>query len=306
VLVSLYNLINNEQLALQTEQRETAKFGLAITPEWRAEAGGYTRKVDSPLIGTPDLSLTEDSGEAAIKYTGTAGVTAGLEGGYLHGDYSGNVQIINDAPVVLVPAYRQYNAALTGTDAVSGLSTFVGQIGYSKRSNAAGGFNVGANNVSGVTGLLDYRRALTGKTTIEADVSRVIATYLVGAGSEIDTTGTLSASWQATNKIGVVLGYNYTYRDLPDQGTLPGTTRIDRLNYISLNVDYEPTRWLSLKPYANYQTRTSSNFFYVVPNTNALLSSNFNATAIGLKFSVQWQRGDQPAPQPFQIPPFQF
>jgi hypothetical protein len=305
-LVSLFNLINNEQLALQTEQRETAKFGVAITPDWRAEAGGYTRKVESPLVGTPDLALSENSGEAAVKYTGTAGVTAGLEGGYLHGDYSGNTQIINAAPVILVPAYKQYNAALTATDAISGLSTFVGQIGYSKRSNAASGFNSGANNVSGVTGLLDYRRALTGKTTIEEEASRVVATFLVGAGSEIDTIGNLNAIWQATNKIGVVLGYNFTYRDLPDQGTVPGTTRTDRLNFISLNVDYEQTRWLSLKPYINYQTRASTNFYYVVPNSNALISSNFNATAVGLKFSLQWEHGEQPQPQPFQIPPFQF
>ena len=68
-MVSLYNLIQ-AQLALQTEQRETAKIGLAITPDWRAEAGGYTRDVQEPLLGAPNLSLRESSGQGAFKYTG--------------------------------------------------------------------------------------------------------------------------------------------------------------------------------------------------------------------------------------------
>jgi hypothetical protein len=305
-MISLYNLVTNgtnaqpSQLALQTEQRETAKFGLQATPDWRGEIGGYARDVDSPLEGAPDLALRETSGEVAFKYTGTAGLTAGLEGGYLHGDFTGNTAFVNGVLQNIAPAYHQYSLELTGTDVVSGLSTFIGQVGYSSRTAESSGVATGINSVSGVVGLLDYRRAVTGKTIIEASLSRVIATYITEAGSEIDTIGALNANWQATSKIAVTLGYNFTYRDLPDQGTLPGTAvvanRTDRLNFISLTADYNPTEWLLVRPYANYQVRNSTNF----------VGGNFNATVIGLRFQVQLQRGAPPPPPQFQIPPFQF
>jgi hypothetical protein len=295
-MVSLFNLVNNEQLALQTEQRETAKFGVAVTPDWRAEVGAYTRHVDLPLQGAPNLSLTESSGQAGIKYVGTAGLTGGLEAGYLRGDYTGITAAVSTAQEDISPTYHQYNVDLTATDVVSGLSTFVGEIGYSRRSAQADGAATGSNSVSGVTGLLDYRRALTGKTTLDASLSRVINAYITGAGSEIDTIAAVNAVWQATVKTGVILGYNFTYRDLPDLGTPPGTNLTERQNAVTLTVDYEPTPWLSLKPYANYQVRSSTN----------LPGGDFNATMFGVKLQVQLERGAPPPPQPFQVPEFQF
>jgi hypothetical protein len=295
-MVSLFNLVNNEQLALQTEQRETAKFGVTVTPDWRAEIGGYTRHVDLPLQGAPNLALSETSGEVGFKYTGTAGLTAGLEGGYLKGDYTGTTAAVSTAQEDISPSYHQYNVDLTATDVVSGLSTFIGEIGYSQRSAQSEGLASGINSASGVTGLLDYRRALTGKTTVDASLSRVISAYITGAGSEIDTIAALNAVWQATVKTGVTLGYNFTYRDLPDQGIPLGTKLTERQNFVTLTVDYEPTSWLSLKPYANYQVRSSTN----------LPGGDFNATVFGLKFQVQLERGNPPPPQPFQVPQFQF
>ena len=293
-MVSLYNLIE-AQLALQTEQRETGKIGIQFVPDWRAEASGYTRRDQVPLLDVANLpetlSLTETSGQGAIKYTGTAGVTAGVSAGYLRGSYSGTAS--NGGPLTAVaPAYHQTNAALTATDIVTGLSTFTGQIGYSQRSSASTGLGGGINNVSGVTGEFDYKRALTAKTTAELDLSRQINAYITNTGSEIDTIAVLSANWQATYKIGVAVSYNFTYRQLPDQGDVPvGSNRTDRLNFISLAVDYEPATWLTLKPYANYQDRKATNF----------AGGNFNATSIGVQFSLHLQHGVVPPPTPFQI-----
>ena len=58
----------------------------------------------------------------------------------------------------------------------------------------------------------------------------------------------------------------------------------------SLTVTYVPLPWLALKPYLNYQTR-ASNF----------VGGNFDATVIGVKFTLQWQRGVQRPATPFQI-----
>src|ERR1019366_5582760 len=289
-MVSLYNLIE-AQLALQTEQRETGKIGYQFVPDWRAEASSYTRKIDEPLLGAPNLRLSESSGQGAFKYTGTAGVTAGVSAGYLHGTYDGN-PLVNGVAIVLAPEYHQTSADLTATDIVTGQSTFVGAIGYSRRSSASSGIGAEINNISGATGELDYRRALTGKTTVELDLSRHINAYITGGGSEIDSIAALTANWQATYKIRVTAGYNYTYRHLPGQGDVPvGSNRTDRLNYVSLAVDYEALPWLSLKPYVNFQDRTATNF----------AGGNFNATVVGAQFTLQWQHGVVPPPTPFQI-----
>jgi hypothetical protein len=283
-MVSFWNVVGTS-LVLQTEQRETAKASVQATPDWRAEFTGLTRKVDQPQTLAPDLSLTETSGQAAIKYTGTAGVTSGLTATYLKGSFS------NTGPTV-APSYTQESAGLTATDVVTGLSTFRGQIGYTRRSSDSGN-----NNIGGVTGELDYQRALTGKTTVEADLTRAINVYLTNDASEIDSVAVLTATWQATYKIGVVLGYNFTYRQLPRQGdaygaggviVATGTEQTEHLSTPSLAVTYTPVPWLVLKPYVNYQTRASQNF----------VGGDFNSTVVGVQFTLQLQRGVIPARTP--------
>jgi hypothetical protein len=282
-MVSFWNLIGTA-LVIQTEQRETGKAGVQVTPDWRAEFMGITRDVHQPQAVAPNLSLSEWQGQAAIKYTGTAGVTAGLTANYLKGSFS------NTGPNV-VSDYNQKSAGLTATDEVTGLSTFRGQIGYTRRS-----LDIGNTTISGVTGELYYKRALTGKTNLEMDLTRQINVYLASATSEIDTAATLTANWQATYKIGVVLAYNFTYRQLPNQGNVlvggaivpTGAEQTQRLSLPSLSVTYVPVPWLLLKPYVNYQTRSSQNF----------VGGNFNATIVGLQFALQWQRGVIPPRAP--------
>ena len=277
-MVTFWNLVGTS-LVIQTEQRETGRAGVQFTPDWRAELTGIARTVDQPQVGAPNLSLSESSGQAAIKYTGTAGVTSGLVATYLKGSFS------NAGPLVVAPSYRQTSGGLTATDEVTGLSTFRGQIGYTSRSSDSG-----INSISGVTGELDYKRTLTGKTTVELDLTRQINAYITNVASEIDSVATLTANWQATYKIGVVLGYTFTYRQLPGQGTVVGvggayvgngSEQTQRLHMPSLTVTYVPVPWLTLKPYVNYQTRASQNF----------VGGNFDATVVGVQFTLQWQRG---------------
>jgi hypothetical protein len=279
-MVSFYNLVGSS-LVIQTEQRETGRAGVQFTPDWRAEVTGITRKVDQPQATAPNLSLTENSGQFAIKYTGTAGVTSGLVGTYLKGSFS------DTGPLTVAPSYTQTSGGLTATDEVTGQSTFRGQIGYTRRSSDSG-----INTISGVTGELDYRRILTGKTTVELDLTRQINAYLTNTASEIDSVAALTANWQATYKIGVVLGYTFTYRQLPGQGNVlvagvfvpTGSEQTQRLHMPSLTVTYLPVPWLTLKPYINYQSRTSQNY----------VGGNFDSTIAGVQFSLQWQHGTIP------------
>jgi hypothetical protein len=279
-MVSFYNLVGSS-LVIQTEQRETAKGSVQVTPDWRTELTGITRKVDQPQTTAPDLSLTETSGELGFKYTGTAGVTAGVAATYLKGTFA------DTGPTIVAPSYNQKSAALTATDQVNANSTFRGNLGYTRRAS-----DTGINTIGGVTGELDLRRALTGKTTAEVDLTRQINAYLTNDASEIDSVAALNLIWQATYRISVTLGYNFTYRQLPGQGNAvvggmivaANDERVDKLNTAQLQVTYLPIPWVILSPYLRFQDRTSENF----------TGGRFSADVIGLQFSLQWQRNTIP------------
>jgi hypothetical protein len=102
----------------------------------------------------------------------------------------------------------------------------------------------------------------------------------------------LNLIWQATYRIGMTLGYTYTYRQLPGQGNAvvggtivpTGDERVDRLNTVALSMTYLPVPWVILKPYLGFQNRTSQNFD----------GGRFSSDVVGLQFSLQWQRNTIP------------
>jgi hypothetical protein len=264
--------VNNAQFDLQTEQREVAKVGFAFMPDWRIEGSGYYRTVNQVFVGSPALDLRETSGTMALQYLGRAGLTAGMSGGYTDGNYTGPSAAFN-------PSYTQDTVSATALYAPTGRSTFNGVLGYSTRKSASA-----SNSISGFTGELDYESQLTGKTTIHAQLSRAINSYVANVSSEIDSSAALKVRWQTTYRLAVVLGYNWTTRELPGQGNGGlDTNRLDHLQYASLYMDYEPLSWLTLKPYVNYQTRNSN-----------IIGGNFNATIYGILFTATWQNQRQP------------
>ena len=267
--------VNDAQFDLQTEQRESAKVGYAFMPDWRVEGSGYYRTVDQAFVNAPALDLRESSETLAVQYLGRAGLTAGFSGAYIDGNYSGPSAAFN-------PSYTQSTVSATALYAPPGHSSINGILGYSDRKSATS-----FNSLSGFTGEIDYDNQLTGKTTVHLLLNRSINSYVSNASSEIDNIATLKVRWQTTYRLGVILGYNWTERTLPGQGsTGVNSDRLDHLQYVSLNMDYQPLRWLSLKPYFNYQTRSSN-----------VAGGSFNATIVGLLFTVTWPNQRQPVVQ---------
>jgi hypothetical protein len=98
---------------------------------------------------------------------------------------------------------------------------------------------------------------------------------VTNAGTEKDTGASLSVNWQATYKLQASLGYTYTYRDYPGQGTNPlGSDRVDHEQHASLSFQYRPQRWLTIRPYANVQTRSSD------------VAGDFSSTIFGVYVTV--------------------
>jgi hypothetical protein len=275
-MVSFYNLIGTN-LTLQTEQREVGKVRLQFLPDWRTAVTGMTRKVDQPQANDPSLSVKESSGRWDLEYLGMAGLTSGVTASYLHGSFSGTQG-------VFAPTYNQRSGGLTVTDDFSGRSTLRGEIGYTKRTSDAG-----SDNISGLTGDVDYRINLTGKTTAELEFSRLVNVFLATTAAEFDSVAALRLNWQATNKIAANLQYNYTHRNLPTQGTNPvGSDRTDSLNVGQFTVTYRALSWLALQPYFQYQSLASG----------SAPGFDFNSKSYGIEFTLQWEEGVIPVRTP--------
>jgi hypothetical protein len=237
----------SEQLYLQVQSVGTASINLQITPEWRLQNQGTIRDVNTALPGFPHLRLREDGIHEGIRYVGFANLSAGLDGEYLSGNFTGG-------DFLITPGYHQSTGELAADYVLSGLTTFHGAVGYTTRKEDQRG------STSGVTGLLSYQRNLTGKTSINLKVSRAINTYITAATPEIDTGAELDVAWNATEKIKVEAGYQWLHSSFAptDIAGVVTATRVDRLQTSSLSVKYQPLKWLLVRPYAAYQTRSST------------------------------------------------
>jgi hypothetical protein len=257
-------------LSLSTEQREQGGVGFQFLPRWRFEASGYTHTVTWPLPGNPDLQVHESEGDAALKYVGTAGFTSGLSGGYLKGNFTGS---LNPA---LNPAYHQWTANYVANE-MTGRSSLSAQAGYTRRTSL--GARALQNNLSAVTGALNYTNQITGRSSVTVILARNISTYITNSGSEIDNSATLEGTWQATFKTGFTGSYVWDYAELPGQSNSPGSTdRLDHVQTLTAQITYQALRLLGVKGYASYQRRTSN-----------YIGGDFDAWIVGASVTLSWQ-----------------
>jgi hypothetical protein len=259
-MVQFTDLLDSTQFILETENVVSASANVQVTPEWRLENRARERTLDSPRPGAPNLSLREDSIHEAVRYLGVADLSAGLDMEYLDGKF-------RDDPAATTPQYHQTTVQLTGNYLVSGLTDINGALGYTSRSDPTG------NGTSGLTGALGYKRNLTPKTSINLQLARAVNSYVSTAGSEIDTSASVNASWLATYKLTVKAGYAWTHSKYPQFG---GNSRADNIQLVNLEMSYEVLRWLSVRPYFRYQTRSSD-----------LANFGFNSTIYGVEVQAK-------------------
>ncbi len=263
-MVAFYDLVGTE-LSVQTTQSENASVRIKVTPDWRVEAGASTSDSDSPRTGEPNLSLRETGTTAALKYTGAAGLAAGISASYTDGQYKG-------ADSSLEPSYHQSTAQFVATYTLTNAEIVDFGAGYTSRVSADG-----LDNISGTTGTLSLQKDLTGKTSFKLSLSRAVNSYITNTGSEIDSSAGLSFNWQATFRIAVSPSYTYTYSELPRQG-LDGADRLDHFRTFQLNIDYKMRDWLEFRPFARWETRTSD-----------LIGAPYSASIFGINAYVRWQ-----------------
>jgi hypothetical protein len=256
-MVQFVNLAASTEFILEIENIASASVNIDFTPEWRLESRARDRLLDSPRTDTPGLSLHEDSIREGLRYLGVSNLSAGVEAEYLEGRYTHD-------PTALTPDYHQTTLAFAANYLVSGFTSFSGNVGYTRRTDPT---TVG---LSAITGSIAYQHSITGKTSMNLQLSRNASTYITTGGNELDTSAALSLTWQASYKIAVKGGYSYTNSEYP--GTPDGAifiNRVDHFQIASAEVDYQVLRWLSIRSYARYQTRHSNDQTYAFTGTIA-------------------------------------
>jgi hypothetical protein len=234
------------QLEIQTDQVVKGSFNVAVTPEWRLETQASAHTLDYPIAESPDFRLQEGLEGLGIKYVGIANLAYGIEATHVDGNYEG---------VAGASDYKQNTYQLAAKYSLRSVTRFDAAIGYTERS-----IQGSSSSVSGVTGLFGYDRQLTGKTSVDVRLQRAVNTYYTAGSSEIDTSGTVGIRWQATPKIGLELSYQRVRSEFEGQTLQDALTlgRKDNASNGSLEVRYQPLRWLLIRPYVRRQVRESN------------------------------------------------
>jgi hypothetical protein len=115
-----------DQLELQTERDATATFRVLITPKWRFDIAPTWHEQQMPLPQFPQFGLREAGGAASLNYLGINKLTAGFREEYTDGSY---------AHIIGATNYHQTTEELTAAYALTGFSSFDGQVGYTQRSS---------------------------------------------------------------------------------------------------------------------------------------------------------------------------
>jgi hypothetical protein len=265
---SMAQFMNREstQLEVDTNQDATANLNFKFAADFRLEAGILNHDAQTPLPGYPNASILENTERLALRYLGVSNLTYGIEVSRLEGRFSDSVD---------PSTYNQDNADFVFSYGVGSFSKLNGSIGYSDRkSDATDG------STSGITGSIGFSRQLTGKTSITGEVRRAINIYVVGGGTEIDTSANLGATWAATSHITVTANVSHTHSAYGQQAVTDpeDAGRSDQYSAVNLSVSYQILRWLSLRPYGRYENRHSNKAEFT-----------YDGSIIGIELHGQYQ-----------------
>lgn len=264
---------NSPYLEVDTDRNIVAKVNLIIRTDWKLEAGANSRTYDGPLQYFPDFVERDTGTHLGVSYLGIADFTYGFGVDHIDGVYHVGAGLDSQIAPSVGP-YSQTSEYLRMNYVINGLQTVSGALGYTKRDQTD------EPSLSAVTGQFKYLRQLTGKTSVSVQFVRAINSYIASGGSEIDTTGTLGAQWQATYKVAVNLAYSFQTSSYVGQ-IIPGSTatgRTDHLPSESLNVVYQPLKRIQIKAYISAQSRRSNEDF-----------DRFHDTTAGIQATAHWR-----------------
>lgn len=261
--------MNRETTALEvdTTQDETANVNFKVTSNFRLEAGVVVHNSKTPLQGFEASEVDENTERVALRRLGTGNLSYGLEVSRLNGEFKESVN---------PSKYNQNNGLFVfGYGSQGSVSILNGSIGYSKRT-----YDGSDLTTSGVTGSIGLTRQVSAKTSVKMELKRQINIYVVGGGTETDTSASLGATWAATGLITVNGEVSYTHASFGQQSSTDtfDNGRVDNYGDVNLALNYQVLRWLAIRPYGRYDSRSSNK-----------LNFSFNGTLVGIEVKGKFE-----------------
>ncbi len=135
-----------------------------------------------------------------------------------------------------------------------------------------------SRNFSGTSQSFGLDYALTSNTNVSASVFKNISPIQDALVAYVEATGfSIRPTWQATSKISVGGALNYTDRDfIGSAGVFSSTQRQDQFRNVSLFVNYQFARKLSLQTNYSNENRASNVDSFVTKSNNIGVSLRFD------------------------------
>jgi hypothetical protein len=277
-----------ETLEVQTEKIGSGTMRIHVTPRWRLDLEPTWHQLQSPLQSFPDFGYRESGGAVSINYVGIKKLVAGLQERYVTGSYHG---------IVNATKYHQETTELTAHYAVSGFSSFDGEVGYTRRTsslvNPEGSLGAGAGlgeflgAISSYTGSLGFHRQLSVKTGVTLRIFRSVDSYVAGANSQLSSGAEANLKWEPDIRFSVSLRYRIVTQSI--EGALAISNfqvRTDHDHVAGLDIEYRALRWLTLRPYVQREVRSSN-----------IHEASYNSSIVGIDLTARLNEHKQaPAP----------
>ena len=258
-LVPFVSLASDNSFALEKQRFARLSGQVQVGELGRFDAMAERHDLHSPVPGAPDYAVAEDLGSLGL----TRGALESLEYGarvqYVQGHYSGQIHISD---------YQQWVPELFLKRQVKRLLDLNVSVGAARRTQG------GLPDTTGTIGMADLHYQFSVRTSAYVGASRTVNGYYASAGSQTDTNLIAGASWAATYSLTLLADYSHVSSNF----AVPGIsgTRSDKYQLGTIALQWQPTRWISIRAYARKQKRDSSDALYV-----------FDATGEGISFRIQ-------------------
>lgn len=238
------------QVGRRTERGEVVEGIYDATASLRV-LGGFTHtESKSTQFNTWDSSPSVNSARVGVGYelgSGTS-VWARLRRG--EGEYK------DPTPGAASGDFRETEADVVVKWPVTGKTSLEGRLGRIERDHSV----TPQRDFSGAVGSASVNWDVTGKTRIAAGVSRDLSASGLAAGGHVrHDRFYIGPVWKATAQVAVNARYDRVSRDWKDvPAGSPELGRNERVRMVSVGVDWEPRRWLTVSAYVR-QERMASN-----------------------------------------------
>ncbi len=254
-----------------------------LASRWHALFGVSESSSNNSAQSTLYISSKTTGANVGLKYESSPGNSITFKLNDLRGSYPGQpldyVDLIDNS-------FSQREAELDFTWAPTGRSAFSGNLTYMKRLHD----HFSQRNISGLSGTIGYEYSISDKSSVNFKMNRVISPYFATNTLYFDANGntvfvlnsnylvqndlSVQPIWAITSKISMRMMADYGIEDF--KGSVvpnPGPQQHDTTRSLNLQLDWVPTKNLSLSSSLGQTNRRSNNSFFTYDDTMVSVSA---------------------------------